>query len=156
MGEGWVGISPDEIEVGFAVHPTQWNRGIATEVALLVAADFFGRVGLDRLVAVTTADNAASLRTLEKIGMRYRGETEDEHDHTTYAVFELTPGRQAWVARRGRAPRIGASSGSDWGRRSQTALSAPGLAAGDAFALPTSSGDIPENCPCKRPACVAE
>lgn len=94
MGEGWAGISADEIEVGYIVDPTQWNRGIATEAALLVAADCFGRVGLDRLVALTTADNAASLRTLEKIGMRYRGETQDEHDRTTYAVFELIPGDQ--------------------------------------------------------------
>ena len=90
MGEGWVGISPDEMELGYIVHPTRWNRGIATEAALLVAADCFGRVGLDGLVALTTADNAAALRTPEKLGMRCRGETQDEHDQTTYEVFELT------------------------------------------------------------------
>jgi RimJ/RimL family protein N-acetyltransferase len=94
MGEGWVGISPGEIEVGYIVHPTRWNRGVATEAALLVAADCFGRVGLDRLVALTTVDNAASLRTLEKLGMRYRGETQDPYDHTTYEVFELARATQ--------------------------------------------------------------
>ena len=27
MGPGWAGLSPDAIEVGCVVHPTQWNRG---------------------------------------------------------------------------------------------------------------------------------
>jgi RimJ/RimL family protein N-acetyltransferase len=39
MGPGWAGISPDEIEVGFIVHPTHWNRGVATEATDLVMAD---------------------------------------------------------------------------------------------------------------------
>ena len=90
LGEGWMGIPPDEIEVGVIVHPTHWSRGIATEATLLVAADCFGRVGLNGLIALTTTDNPASLRILEKLGMRHRGETRHEHDHTTYEVFELT------------------------------------------------------------------
>ena len=89
MGAGWGGISPGEIEVGLIVHPAHWNRGIATEAAGLVAVDCFTRVGLDRLVALTTSDNKASLRTLEKLGMRHRGETQYASDPTTYDVFEL-------------------------------------------------------------------
>src|SRR5829696_566904 len=69
MGAGWDGISPGEIEVGLIVHPRHWNRGIATEAARLVAVDCFTRAGLSRLVALTTSDNKASLRTLEKLGM---------------------------------------------------------------------------------------
>jgi RimJ/RimL family protein N-acetyltransferase len=57
IGPGWAGISPDEIEVGCVAHPTHWNRGIATEATELVAADCFSRVGLIRLVALTTIDN---------------------------------------------------------------------------------------------------
>ena len=96
MGPGWAGISPDEIEVGFIVDPTYWNRGIATEATDLVAADCFSRDGLNRLVALTTIDNKSSLRTLEKLGMRHRGETQHEGgDHTTYELFELVrPARQ--------------------------------------------------------------
>ena len=95
MGSGWTGISPDEIEVGVVVHPTHWNRGIGTEAAEIVAADCFTRVGLNRLVALTTVDNKSSLRTLEKIGMRRRGVTQHEGDHTTYELFELArPARQ--------------------------------------------------------------
>jgi RimJ/RimL family protein N-acetyltransferase len=89
MGAGWEGISPGEIEVGLIVHPTHWNQGIATEAAGLVAVDSFTRAGLNRLVALTTSDNKASLRTLEKLGMRHRGETQHVSDPTTYEVFEL-------------------------------------------------------------------
>ena len=89
MGEGWEGIAVGEIEVGLIVHPTHWNRGIATEAADLVAVDCFTRAGLDRLIALTTPDNKASLRTLEKLGMRHRGETQHVSDPTTWQVFEL-------------------------------------------------------------------
>jgi RimJ/RimL family protein N-acetyltransferase len=89
MGAGWEGISPGDIEVGLIVHPTHWNRGIATEAAGLVAVDCFPRAGLHRLVALTTSDNKASLRTLAKLGMRHRGETQHVSESTTYEVFEL-------------------------------------------------------------------
>ncbi len=90
MGLGWAGISPDTIEVGCVVHPTHWNRGIATEATLLVVADCFSRVWLDRLVALTTSDNKPSLRALEKLGMQRGGETQHEGDQKTYELFELT------------------------------------------------------------------
>ena len=89
MGAGWAGLSPGEIEVGLIVHPTHWNQGIATEAAGLVAMDCFTRAGLNHLVALTTPDNKASLRTLEKLGMRHRGQTQHESDPTTYQVYEL-------------------------------------------------------------------
>ena len=91
IGEGWEGISPEAVEVGYIVHPTHWNRGVATEAAALVAADCFGRVGLSRLVALTTNDNKASLRTLEKLRMRHWGETRHADEPTRYEVFELVP-----------------------------------------------------------------
>ena len=90
-GPGWAGLSPNPVEVGYVVHPTYWNRGIATEATLLAVADCFGRVGLDRLVALTTIDNKPSLRAMEKVGMQRRGETQHEDDPTTYELFEITP-----------------------------------------------------------------
>ena len=93
MGAGWQGLSPDETEVGLIVHPTHWTHGIATEAAGLVARDCFTRAGLTRLVALTTFDNRASVRTLEKLGMRHRGHTRHESDPTGYEVFELVVGR---------------------------------------------------------------
>ena len=89
IGDGWAGISSEAVEVGYIVHPDHWNRGVATEATLLVAADCFGRVGLSRLVALTRNDNKASLRTLEKLCMRHCGQTWHEDDDTRYEVFEL-------------------------------------------------------------------
>jgi ribosomal-protein-alanine N-acetyltransferase len=89
MGAGWEDIAPGEIEVGLIVHPTRWSQGIATEAAGLVAADCFNRARLNRLVALTTPDNTASLRTLEKLGFRHRGQTQHHSDPTTYEVYEL-------------------------------------------------------------------
>jgi len=91
MGPGWVGLSPEAIEVGCVVHPAHWNRGIATEATLLAVADCFERAGLDRLVALTTIDNEPSLRVLEKVGVQRCGVTQHKDDHTTYELFELTP-----------------------------------------------------------------
>ena len=57
-----------EVELGYDLHPDAWGRGIATEAARAVVADAFGRLRLDRLVAVVRPDNIGSRRVLEKSG----------------------------------------------------------------------------------------
>jgi RimJ/RimL family protein N-acetyltransferase len=94
IGSGWAGLSPDAFEIGCVVHPNRWNRDIATEATLLVTADCFSRVGLERLVALTTVDNKPSLHALEEVGMRRSGETHHLDDQTTYELFELTAAPQ--------------------------------------------------------------
>jgi [ribosomal protein S5]-alanine N-acetyltransferase len=89
IGGGWPQIAPDEIELGCIVHPTYWNRGIATEASEIAIADFFVRTERDRLVALTTIDNHPSLRALEKLGMRRCGQIQHEDDVTAYELFEL-------------------------------------------------------------------
>ncbi|HEY6961370.1 MAG TPA: GNAT family N-acetyltransferase [Gaiellaceae bacterium] len=89
IGPGWPAIAPDEVEVGCVLDPAHWNHGIATEATQLAIEDFFGRVGRRRLVALASADNPASLRVLEKLGMRCCGETHREGDVTPYLLFEL-------------------------------------------------------------------
>jgi [ribosomal protein S5]-alanine N-acetyltransferase len=89
VGSGWAKVAPGEIEIGCIVDPRRWNQGIAAEATLLVADDCFDRVGLHRLVAMTTTDNAPSLRALEKIGMSYVGETQHADGDRAYELFEL-------------------------------------------------------------------
>lgn len=74
---GWVslkhaGESPD-IEVGYRLRPDAWGFGFATELARAMLLRGFGQLGLDRIIGVTHADNAASQRVLAKIGMRDEG-----------------------------------------------------------------------------------
>jgi len=61
----------DDIDVGYALLPEFCGQGYAAEAA--AAALAYGRetLGLQRVVAVVNAENARSLRLLEKLGFRY-------------------------------------------------------------------------------------
>jgi RimJ/RimL family protein N-acetyltransferase len=58
-------------DIGFAFLPEYWFSGYAFESAASVTAYAFGLLGLPRLLAVVNADNAASIRLLEKLGLRF-------------------------------------------------------------------------------------
>jgi RimJ/RimL family protein N-acetyltransferase len=61
----------EDVDIGFAFLPRYWRRGYALESARAVLA--YGReiLELDRIVAITSPDNDASIRLLEKIGLRF-------------------------------------------------------------------------------------
>lgn len=60
----------DDVDIGYAFMPQYWGKGYAWEAAQAVLAH--ARVlGLKRLVATVRPDNAASIRLLEKLGLRY-------------------------------------------------------------------------------------
>lgn len=62
-----------ELELGYRLRPASWGRGYATEAARAVLTYAFEELGAPRVVADADAANAASLRVLEKIGMRVIG-----------------------------------------------------------------------------------
>ncbi len=63
-----------EVDVGFRFLPEYWGRGLATE-ACRACVDFgFERMGLKRIIALVLPENLASIRVLEKVGMRFDGE----------------------------------------------------------------------------------
>jgi len=55
-------------EIGYWLGESHWGRGIATEALLLVTDHVFGTANLLRLFALPFADNAGSMRVLEKAG----------------------------------------------------------------------------------------
>lgn len=61
----------EDVDVGFAFLPEFRAQGYAFESAAASLA--YGRsvLGLKRIVAVTSPDNAGSIRMLEKLGLRY-------------------------------------------------------------------------------------
>ena len=84
-----------EWEVGWAVHPDEWNKGFATEAAWSVIDWAFREFNLHRVVAFCHADNAASVRVMEKLGMRCDGRLRETRwlngawwDECVYAVLE--------------------------------------------------------------------
>jgi len=60
----------EDVDLGFAFLPRHWRRGYATESARAVLGHALGALGLTRIVAITSTDNAASARLLENLGFR--------------------------------------------------------------------------------------
>lgn len=63
--------SLDDVDIGFAFLPRYWGNGYAFESAAAVKAYANEVLGLRRLVAITSPDNDASIRVLERIGFRF-------------------------------------------------------------------------------------
>jgi RimJ/RimL family protein N-acetyltransferase len=59
-----------EVELGYGIHPDHRNAGYATEAAVALVGWALGRDGVTRVIAECDEDNAASIRVLEKAGMR--------------------------------------------------------------------------------------
>ena len=64
-------IESNVVDLGYMLSAEQWGKGYATEIALaLVDAAFFDLRAL-RVISTVDVNNAASIRVLEKIGMRW-------------------------------------------------------------------------------------
>lgn len=60
-------------ELGYALHPAQWGRGIAREAATLALDWAFGHLGLHRCDAGIDPDNHASRALLHRLGFVTEG-----------------------------------------------------------------------------------
>lgn len=58
-------------DIGYAFLPGFWRQGYAVESAAAVKAHAVAVLGITRLLAITSPDNASSVRVLEKIGFRF-------------------------------------------------------------------------------------
>jgi RimJ/RimL family protein N-acetyltransferase len=61
----------DDVDVGYAFLPQHWGQGYAFEAASGVLAHAKHDIGLKRIVATVRAENAASIKLLEKLGLRF-------------------------------------------------------------------------------------
>jgi len=61
----------EDVDIGFALLPAFRGKGYAHEAARATMSYAREVVGLDRIVAITSPDNDASGRLLEKIGLRF-------------------------------------------------------------------------------------
>jgi len=75
---GYVGLSvptflPEilpAVEVGWRFDPSSWGQGFASEGARAALAEAFTTLGLEEVCSVPQAENRASSRVCERIGMR--------------------------------------------------------------------------------------
>jgi RimJ/RimL family protein N-acetyltransferase len=63
----------EDVDIGFAFLPQFRTQGYAAEAARATLAHGFGPIGLRRVIAITSPDNTASGRLLEKVGLRFEG-----------------------------------------------------------------------------------
>jgi RimJ/RimL family protein N-acetyltransferase len=69
-----MGYGPDDVELGFGLRKPSWGKGYATEVARALVRMAFSELGAAAVVASVTDENVASVRVLEKAGLRRVGE----------------------------------------------------------------------------------
>jgi len=69
-GVGPEGLNSTEFGLYWAVAPAHQRRGYATEAARALVEYAFGQLRLNRIVATTHHENAASIGVMRKLGMR--------------------------------------------------------------------------------------
>ncbi|HRG23257.1 MAG TPA: GNAT family N-acetyltransferase [Chitinophagaceae bacterium] len=88
---GWCGLKyrpeRDEVDLGYRFIKTAWGKGYASEAAMASINYGFEKLGLRRIVGRAMPGNIASLKVLEKCGMRFVGEeVVDGHPAVTYEL----------------------------------------------------------------------
>jgi ribosomal-protein-alanine N-acetyltransferase len=82
-------------EMGYEIAPLHWGNGYATEAAHAIVGLGFGQLELHRITAWCIAENTASSRVLEKLGMRLEGRLREQEwikgrwwDALLYAILD--------------------------------------------------------------------
>ena len=79
----------DDVDIGFAFLEHARGQGYASEAARAVLDYGLADLALGRIVAITTVDNHASSRVLEKLGMRFVRTTRLPGDATELKLYEI-------------------------------------------------------------------
>jgi len=78
---GWCGLKfhPEEdfVDLGFRIFQDQWGKGYATEASKLSLDYGFQLLGLESVVGRADVRNEASIRVLEKLGMKEKGRAKE-------------------------------------------------------------------------------
>jgi RimJ/RimL family protein N-acetyltransferase len=78
-----------EPDIGFALLPEFWNKGFAFEAAAAVLQDARERLGIERILAITSLDNEASIKLLERLGFTFQKITKLAADHEQVRLFQI-------------------------------------------------------------------
>jgi ribosomal-protein-alanine N-acetyltransferase len=89
---GWCGLKTrperNETDLGYRFMKSAWGKGYATEAAFACLKYGFEKLKIPRIVGRAMPQNIASLRVLEKCGMKYVGEEiADDHPAITYEAL---------------------------------------------------------------------
>ncbi len=78
----------EALEVGYLLLPAHWGKGYATAVARALLDHAHGDLDRSRVVATVDTDHPASIRVLDKVGMRFARRGQDEEGD--FLVYEST------------------------------------------------------------------
>ena len=88
-------IEAHEADIGYELSPDRWGQGYATEAARAIVHFGFTELNVHRIWAWCIADNMASARVLEKIGLKLEGRLRDKEyfkdrwwDTLMYGILE--------------------------------------------------------------------
>lgn len=68
--------NPEELELGYSIVPAYQGHGYATEMAQAIISWGLTQAGIKTIIASCDNDNQASIRVLEKAGLKKLGEQE--------------------------------------------------------------------------------
>ena len=78
---GYCGLAVEQVdnvnepEIGYRLAPEFWGKGLATEAASAAVQQGFEKFKLPYILGIVDPANTASLKVLEKLGMRYERKT---------------------------------------------------------------------------------
>jgi len=76
-----------EPDIGFALLPEFCNKGFAFEAGAAVLQDARERLGLQRVLAITSLDNEASIKLLQRLGFTFDRVTKLAADREQVKLF---------------------------------------------------------------------
>lgn len=88
------GLREGPIQIGYLLHKDFWNQGYASELSAMILKHAFDTLSLERVVAISTKENRASTRVMEKVGMKYQGMTSEYYQHEL-VLYQIE--RQEWL-----------------------------------------------------------
>lgn len=116
-------------EIGFELARSEWGHGFATEMGSAMLRVGFETLGVHRIQAHCLAENAASRRVLERLGLRLEGRLRERHRFKERFHDELWYGilRGEWEGTASPAGESaeGDAAGSPAGRRSSSPAGEP-------------------------------
>jgi len=84
----WTIDGQSEVEVAYTIAQEYWGQGLATEAAQAILNYGFELWNLSRLISLIDAENIASQKVAQKIGMAFEKEGRDEKG--SFLVFSIS------------------------------------------------------------------
>ena len=79
--------SLDVSDIGFALLPEYWGRGLAYEAATELLEYGHSTLGIETIVGLTSHDNLPSIKVLKKLGMNFERDVKMSEDDPGTALF---------------------------------------------------------------------